>query len=133
MATSNERGRQEFVERRDRRKKDWVSFSITLIAIVGWLLGVVAMLFLDFARPATETFWTRIFQQPVQSNWNRSLLIFILVVLVLDFLLCMMGFFLNMTRHKRKSDKYNKGIIVLWALSAVIIVVFLVVFGGYLF
>lgn len=124
---------RDFIERRDKKRRDGVSFVVTLIAVIGWFVCILALLFLDFAKPEQESFWSRFFHEPVQSSWNRGLLLFILAMLVLDFLMCMLGFVLNITRHKRKADRFHKGIISLWIISGVIILIYLLVFGTYIF
>ena len=64
---------------------------------------------------------------------NRALLRGAFVAVAASFLVCVIGFILNVTRHKRKTDKYNKLLITLWVISAVFIAVFLINYGGSLF
>lgn len=39
------------------------------------------------------------------------------VILVLNFAVCTIGFIFNLARHKRKTDRFNKSILILGALS----------------
>lgn len=39
------------------------------------------------------------------------------IILVLNFAVCTMGFIFNMARHRRKTDRFNKSIIIMGLLS----------------
>ena len=121
---------EEFVERRQRR--DWVSRSVSILSVVGWLCSMIALLFLESAQPDKENFFTRIFNTPVRSYWNSSILRFSMISLTLSFVVCAVGMVFNMMRNRRKSDKYNPSIIALGIFSLGSIVIFLWRFGVYL-
>lgn len=128
-STSNQPPR-EFVER--RKGKDVVSRVISIIAVVGWAIAIGTILLLDRARPESATYFDRLFGNVVRSSWNAGLLRFALIALIAALCICIIGFVLNMTRHKRKTDKYNKSIIVVGCFSAVALVWFLFSFYSYL-
>lgn len=115
-----------------RRKKDWVSRAVPIISIIGWATAIFALFLLDRASPPMDNFFSRFFGVTLRTAWNASLLRTALVILILVFVVCVVGFLFNMTRMRRKSDKYNKSIITLGILALVGIVFFLIQFGGLL-
>lgn len=131
VENSSDRKKDDFVER--RKKPDWVVKAVTICSVIGWGLAVLAMLFMDFASPKKENFFSRLFQTPVDSGWNSGLLIFILVILTMVFFLCVVGLIFNMTRHKRKSDKFSKSLIFLGVASLIALVAYLMYFARYIF
>ncbi len=122
--------KRTFVER--RRKKDWVTRLIPIFSAVGWLSVVVFIFLLERASPRTGDIFTTKTDLIMVSGINSTLLRTSLAVLILVFLVCVLGFFFNMFRHRRKSDKYNLSIIILGLLSMVGIIVFILVYGRYL-
>lgn len=122
---------RRFVER--RRKPDWVTRAIPLLSIIGWFIAAAALFMIDRARPRTsENFFTRLSSSGAFSTVDTRLLYVAFISLIMTFVLCLTGFIFNMTRHKRKSDKYNPSIIILGALSLVAIAAFLILYGRFL-
>ena len=121
---------RKYVER--RKRKDWVVRSVTVIAILGWICALLALIFIDRASPAEENFITRLLGVTVISYWNSTLLRWAFAATLGSFASCLVGFVLNATRHRRKTDRYNKLLIFISIASAVIFVIFLVNFSGYL-
>ncbi|MDR0906117.1 MAG: hypothetical protein LBN00_08105 [Oscillospiraceae bacterium] len=116
-----------------RRKKDWVVRLISLLSVVGWIAAIVVLFFLDKAKPESANFFTNIFNLSLHhTTWNTSLVRTALIIQVAVLAVCVLGFLFNMTRHRRKSDKYNRAIIILGVVSVVSIVLFLVNFGNLL-
>lgn len=115
-----------------RRKKDWVSRAVPIISIIGWAIALVSLFLLDRASPPQDNFFARFFGLTLRTAWNTSLLRMALFFLILVFVVCIVGFFLNMTRMRRKSDKYNKSIIALGVVALLGIIYFLIQFGGLL-
>ena len=115
-----------------RKKQDWVVRSVTIIAVLGWICAMVALLLIDRASPAQENLLTRLLNVTVVSYWNTSLLRSAFIAVLASFVISIAGFFLNMSRHRRKTDKYNKLLITICILSTIILVFFLVSFYKYL-
>lgn len=113
-----------FVERR-HRKKDWVIYAASVMSAIGWLFAIFAFTFLDQAKPMQEDFFTRLLNVKVCSFWNSSLLYLSLFLMVLAFLTCIIGFIFNMRRHRRKTDRYHRTIIILCILSSIFLALFL--------
>ena len=115
-----------------RKKQDWVVRSVTIIAVLGWICAMVALLLIDRASPAQENLITRLLNVTVVSYWNTSMLRGAFVAVLASFVISIAGFFLNMSRHRRKTDKYNKLLITICILSTVIFVFYMVSFFRYL-
>lgn len=124
-------GQRPFVERRKRR--DWVTRSISYFALISWVVSIAALLFLDRARPRSADFFTYLAGEVVQSSWNKTLLLVVFLILIVVVVISIAGFFLNMTRHRRKSDKFNPWLITICIASVVGLAAFLIVFWSALF
>jgi len=121
---------RKFVER--RKKKDWVVRSVTAIAVLGWICALVSLLLIDRASPAHENFITRFLSVSVVGYWNSTFLRGAFVATLASFVVSIVGFILNASRHRRKTDRYNKLLITICALSTVVFVLYLVNFSRYL-
>ena len=119
-----------FVER--RKKTDWVVRSVTIIAVLGWFAALLALLFIQRARPAEGTFVTLHYGVDVVGYWSASLLRWAFIATLFSFAACLIGFIFNAARHRRKTDRFNKLLIGISIASTVIFVVFLVSFSQYL-
>ena len=117
----------------DRRKKqDWVVRSVTIIAALGWILALTALMMIDRASPAQEDLFTRVFDVTVVSYWNTSLLRSAFAATLASFVVCVIGIIANIARHRRKTDRFNKLLITISAVSTVIFVLYLVNYSQYL-
>lgn len=122
--------KRTYVEK--RRKKDWVTRAIPILSAIGWVATLVMITLLERAQPEQGNMFTAIFGAPLRSYWNTSLLLAALLVLIAVVFISVVGFFFNMKRHRRKSDKYNKPLIALGCVSIISLVLFLVRFGSFL-
>ncbi len=100
-----------FIER--RRGPDAVVKAVWWTVGISWLLFILAVIFFETARPETETFFGRQFNVSIRDYWDENALLYVFIVLVLDLSVCIMGFIFNMARHKRKTDKISKSILIL--------------------
>ena len=121
---------RKFVER--RKKKDWVVQSVTVVTVLGWIGAFIALLLIDRASPAQENFITRFLDVNVVSFWNTALLRGAFIAISASFIVCVAGIVLNATRHRRKTDRYNKLLIAISIASTVLLVLYLVNFYRYL-
>ena len=117
-------GQRKFVER--RRKKDWVVRSVSVIAVIGWICAIVALVYVDQAKPGTVNFLTKLFGTDVRLYWDVTLLNISFRALLVSFFTCVIGLLINMTRHRRKTDRFNKSIIILGLVSLIAIIAFLI-------
>lgn len=111
-----------------RRKKDWVTRAVPALSIIGWLLAIATMFFLDGAKPLTENVFTRLYGVEIHSVWNQNLLRITLSLLIFVAAICLIGFLFNLLRKRRKSDRFNKSVIILGIIAVLSIIVFLIIF-----
>jgi len=112
-----------------RKKQDWVVRMVSITALLGWLLCITSIFLIRTAQPDNYE-WARAIQGSgamgaMTRMWNTPLLRTSFLSLVFAFLGCLIGFFANMTRMRRKSDRFNKSIIILGILSFIGCIVFL--------
>ena len=61
----------------------------------------------------------------VRKYWDNELLQYVFYALLINLAVCIIGFFLNMLRHKRKTDKISKSIIILGVVNVLGIIWYL--------
>ncbi len=102
----------------ERRKgPDSVVKAVWWTAGISWLLFIAAVIFFETARPEAETFFDRQFDISIRDYWNENALQYVFFILVLNLAVCVIGFIFNMTRHKRKTDKISKSILILGTIT----------------
>lgn len=107
--------KRNFVER--RRGPDIVVKTVWCIIGISWLLSIAVLCITGKARPQNETFFDRLFNITVRDYWNENLLAYAFPIWIMNFIVCVVGFILNLFRQKRKADKISKSIIILGAIS----------------
>ena len=117
----------KFQER--RKKRDWVTSSSTILSLLSWVLALVVWVVLDQASPEKENMFTRFFSVSVRGYWNQELLPLAFRLLAASLCICIIAFIFNMKRKRRKTDKYNKSIIVISIITVISLVLFVVRFG----
>lgn len=129
---------RQWVER--SRKPDWVLRSVTVVTLVGWIGAMIALILYYLGSQRDSGGIADILRNrnnmdvgSIANSANPDLLRGAFAAIVASFIVCAVGFILNVTRHKRKTDKYNKLLITLWIASSVLIVVFLIGFARNLF
>jgi len=100
-----------------RKGPDAVIKAVWWIVGISWLLIITALLIASEAQPKFETFFDRMVKIPVRNYVDRNLLQNAFYVLLLNLLVCITGFVLNLLRHKRKTDRISKSIIVLGVIT----------------
>jgi hypothetical protein len=107
--------KRSFTER--RRGPDAVIKAVWWTVGISWLLFIAALVFIDTAKPETETFFDRMFDVSIRDYWNENMLLYAFFVMVLDLAVCIIGLIFNLARHKRKTDRISKSILILGILS----------------
>ena len=120
----------KFVDR--RKRPNWIVRIVSGIAVLGWICVFIALLFIDNAAPAQENFITIYLGETVVGYWKESMLRGAFVATIASFVACVLGFILNITFHRRKTDRYSKLLITVSIASTIILVVFLINFSSYL-
>lgn len=115
---------------KERRKRNVVQTIVSAISGVGWTLTIAAILFMEIASPNGEDMFTRLTRTEVSPSYNRGVLQAALFMLILVFVSCVIGFTYSVFRMRRKTDKYNKSIIIAGLASLAFIFVFLFRYGN---
>ena len=121
---------EKFVDR--RKRPNWIVRIVSAVAILGWLSTFLALLFIDRASPAQEDFITRFLSVSVVSYWNSSLLRWAFIATIVSVVACALGIVLNVSFHRRKTDRYSKQLFVITVASVALLVFFLLNFYAYL-
>lgn len=100
-----------------RKGPDAVVKAVWWTVGISWILIITALLIASEAQPKVETFIDRMVKIPVRNYVDRNLLQAAFYVLLLNLFVCIVGFVLNMLRHRRKTDKISKSILVLGAIT----------------
>jgi len=116
---------RQFPER--RRRKDWVSRCITFFAVIGWGCAFVAFTYGNRAKPGFDSVVLRALGGTVRQYWDIDMLNLSFRVLLITLFICVLGFLINMSRYRRKSDRINKPLLVLAIITFVAIIVFFIV------
>lgn len=109
-------------ERRNRRKgPDVVIRSINAMAITSWVIIVIVFIIVSLVKPtAIRTPGTGM----IPKATNQGIASIALFLLVVQIILAIVGIIANTTRMKRKSDRFNMGLI----FSGVFAVIGLIVY-----
>ncbi len=107
--------KKTFTER--RKGPDAVVKAVWWTAGISWLLFITAVIFFETARPETETFFDCQFNVSIRDYWNENALQYVFFILVMNLAVCIIGFIFNMARHKRKTDKISKSILILGIMA----------------
>lgn len=108
-------GEHVFKER--RKGPDIIVKSVWAVSAISWLLIIFALAFADKARPQSETFFDRYLGKTARSFWDENLLRYAFIIFIINLVVCIIGFVLNMQRQRRKTDKISKSIILLGIAS----------------
>lgn len=102
----------------------WVRYS----GIISWILIAAALFITLIAKPDFESYMDDSFHIKLQNDWNESLMRYTFVLLVLLFFFCMVSILINLMRSRRKSDRFNKTLILNAAASLTGIILYLLFF-----
>jgi len=113
----------------DRRKgpdalTKWVKYS----GIISWILIAATLFITLIAKPGFESYMDESFHIKLQKDWNASLMRYAFVLLILLFFFCMVSIIINLMRSRRKSDRFNKTLILNAASSLAGIILYLLFF-----
>ncbi|MBN2401111.1 MAG: hypothetical protein JXN64_01805 [Spirochaetes bacterium] len=94
-----------------RRGPDALTKAIGIFAGISWLLVFTAFVLVTYAKPRMATLFDRRYGGTGSQTLDQSLLMYANIVLVLVIIVCFIGFLINISRHKRKTDKFSASII----------------------
>lgn len=97
----------------DRRKGPdtlvkWVKWS----GMISWLIVTLILFITVIAKPGFESYMDKSFHIRLQSSWDTDLMHYVFLLLVFLFCFCMISIAVNVSRCRRKSDKFNKTLII---------------------
>ncbi|MGE5630890.1 MAG: hypothetical protein ACM3TR_07310 [Caulobacteraceae bacterium] len=113
----------------DRRKGPdtlvkWVKWS----GIVSWIFVALILFITLIAKPGFESYMDKSFHISLANTWDTNLMQFVLVLLVLLFFFCMISIIINLLRCRRKTDRFNKTLIINAVAAFIGILLYLVFF-----
>jgi hypothetical protein len=92
-----------------RHGPDTMVKVISIFSGISWLLVVIVFGIITYGKPRLGMMF---FHEGVTESWNKTILGYASLLLFFVFIVCFIGIFINMSRHKRKSDRFNKSLIV---------------------
>ena len=128
-------------ERRERRKKkDPVSRMATILSLGAWAVMIAVWVVLETASPDREMMFINSFFEAQfgvagqgRARWNYTLVYTAYILFLISFGACAIAFVLNIMRMKRKGDKYKKSIFVIFGITVIAFIFFLIEHGSVLF
>ena len=112
-----------------RKKADWIVRMAAIFSILSWVVAFTVWIFIDQASPEKGHMFTSAYNVAVREHWDETFLPLAFGLLIAALLLCIMAFFFNKLRMRRKTDKYRKSIITIGVITIVGIVMFVIRFG----
>jgi len=111
----------------DRRKGPdtlvkWVKWS----GIISWLLVSLILFITLIAKPSFESYMDKSLHIKLQNAWDTDMMQYVLLLLVLLFFFCMISIAVNLMRYRRKSDRFNKTLILNAAAALIGILLYLI-------
>lgn len=108
-----------------RRGPDVVIRWINYTAVISWIILIIIFLMVSLSKPGM------VFNPKsglnIGATWDMKLLRYALYMVFPLFILSIIGLISNASRHKRKSDRFNKTIIINLILSLGCIIYFFIV------
>jgi len=110
---------------RERRKgKDSILYGVTILAVIGWTLLLIALFIIDKASPQDIEFYFNFVDTGVHSGagattWNEHLLRIVFYIMILGMCLSGVGLYLNSKRNRRRNDSYYLSLIFLGIVSTI--------------
>jgi len=128
-------------EKKDRRQKvDWVGRFATILSLCAWGIMIAVWIVLETASPERDMkFITSFFDvqfgtaPSVRTRWNYSMVYTAYILMLVSLGTCVIAFFLNKMRMKRKRDKYKKSIFIIGGITIIAFIAFMIRFWSVLF
>lgn len=102
----------------------WVKYS----GIISWVLISVILFITLVAKPNYESYMNDSFHIRLQDAWDVKMLQYAFLLLVMLFFFCMISIVINLMRYRRKSDRFNKTLILNAAAALIGIILYLLIF-----
>ncbi len=116
--------RIEMVKIKNRRRgPDFLIKCINYTAAVIWILIFVVFIIVSVAKPPAGSYMG---QSAYSRTWDTGLVQYAFYLMFPILIMCTVGLLVNSTRHQRKSDTYNKTLVVSFVLSLIGIILFFI-------
>jgi hypothetical protein len=102
----------------------WVKWS----GIISWILVSITLFITLIAKPGFESYMDKSLHVRLQNSWDTDLMQYVLVLLVLLFFFCMISIAINIMRCRRKSDRFNKTLILNSSAAFIGIILYIMFF-----
>ena len=96
------------------------------LAITSLLIIFIIFIIVSIAKPPVEGFFDRQYGISVNSSWDKTLVNYAFYMMFPLMIICGIGLLINSTRLKRKTDTYNKALIISFIISIIGIVYFFI-------
>ncbi|AEG61681.1 hypothetical protein [Desulforamulus ruminis] len=103
----------------------WVKF-LKAAAILVWLAMLVILLIIDQAKPEFENFFSRLFNVTLRQDWDTDILAYAFYLSVLMLIFSIFTLLVNRKRHRRKSDRYSRSVIIMIFFSTAVILFYFI-------
>ncbi len=94
-----------------RRGPDTMTKAIGIFAGISWLLVLLVFILKTYAKPRMADMFVKSYGISLKQTMDTSLQMYANIALVLVIAVCFIGIIINMSRHKRKSDRFSKSLI----------------------
>ncbi len=106
------------IERRKRSKIDFWIKTLRWVGLSGWFIIFITLFMVGAAKPRDENFFDGYLKaQVVFSTWDQQTLEYCFYMMVAGFCLGSAGLYINIIRHRRKTDEYRISLILLALIS----------------
>lgn len=112
---SVEHRQKPIIER--RKGPDWVSLSLSWYAVTAWLLFIVCLVIVHFARPEYNTGLVRYWGIEVRNSWHPQLTEWLLYLLFACSVFSLLSVIVNKMRMRRKTDFLRVNLLLLFLMS----------------
>ncbi|MGE5676646.1 MAG: hypothetical protein ACM3ZR_01150 [Pseudomonadota bacterium] len=102
----------------------WVKFS----GIISWMLIAIVLFVTLISKPDYESYMDDSFHIRLQNAWDVNMMQYAFLLLVMLFFFCMISIVINLMRYRRKSDRFNKTLILNAAAAFTGIILYLLIF-----
>ena len=109
-----------------RRGPDRLVKAISVISGLAWLIIFIVFILISYAKPKMETLFDRKYGITLSQEWDKTMLRYAIVLLGLIMIVCFSGIVINMSRHHRRTDRYNKSLIFFGVGSLLGIIIYLI-------
>lgn len=107
----------------ERRKgKDTILRTLTILAVIGWTMILIALFVIDHASPQDIEVGLNSIDRGMNNyagTWDEGLLQVVFYIMLLGMFLSGMGLYLNSKRTRRRNDSYYMSLIFLGIVSTI--------------